>query len=62
MSEDKPIDTQSIANDIKSMLIPIEAEGERLGYKGNKLTCYVKNQFRNKLKELKETLDRGEIK
>lgn len=50
MSNEQP---ETIAEHMEKIIAPIVAEGERLGYKGNKLTCYIKREVRNIIAEVK---------
>ena len=42
---------------IHQLVVDIEAEGENLGYKGNKLQCYIKQQVKNIIQEVKDNND-----
>lgn len=46
------VDVHAIADDVDNILAPIVEKGTKLGYTGNKLQCYIKNEFRNRITEL----------
>jgi len=44
---------ETIEEHMANIIAPIQATGESLGYKGNKLQCYIKREVRKVIAEVK---------